>query len=292
MIEIDSLQVAFKNKLALDIDRPIVFQEGDRVGIIGSNGAGKTTLLKTILGLYKYDGTIKKDIPAEQISVHMQINEYNDIVPIKVIIEMITGKAIKDNPKIKELIEFFDFSSSLNKRWKHLSGGQKQRLTLILVMAQERPITMLDEVTSGLDFETRSKLVDKLVDWYGKLNTTLLITSHYYEELDNLTNKILFLDKGKVIDYGDKDVLFNKYCGKSVIVCHASEQAQEIAGKERQLAAPEGMIAISCENEQEEAEVAKKLIAANINYRRSNNDIEIMTINAKRAYYGGDNNAN
>ena len=287
MLTLDGVKVTFKDKTALDLGRMVEIADNDRVGVIGSNGAGKTTLIKSILGIVNYQGNIKRGIDIDKIAVHMQQNEYIDTVPLSIILEMLIGGPIKENKKVMEMIEFFEFESCLKKRWKHLSGGQKQRFTLILVMCSESPLTLLDEVTSGLDFETRQKLMKKLTQWYKERNTTLLVTSHYYEELEHLVNKILYLDKGKVVDFGNKDELFRKYCGKAVILCEENDAVKEILKNHRQIIAPEGMIALRCDEKEDEIAVSEALSGINVNYRRSNNDIELMTINAKAVYYGG-----
>ena len=287
MLTLDGVKVTFKDKTVLDLGRMVEIADNDRVGVIGSNGAGKTTLIKSILGIVNYQGNIKRGIGVDKIAVHMQQNEYIDTVPLSIILEMLIGGPIKENKKIMEMIEFFEFEPCLKKRWKHLSGGQKQRFTLILVMCSESPLTLLDEVTSGLDFETRQKLMKKLTQWYKERNTTLLVTSHYYEELEHLVNKILYLDKGKVIDFGNKDELFRKYCGKAVILCEENDAVKEILKNHRQIIAPEGMIALRCDEKEDEIAVSEALSSINVNYRRSNNDIELMTINAKAVYYGG-----
>lgn len=282
MIRLDNVNVSFKDKVAVDLGRVVEIAEGERVGIIGSNGAGKTTLLRSIIGMVPHKGNISLGVPLNEISVHMQYNSYVDTVSIRNIIEMVMGCKIQDNPSLIEMIDFFEFEECLDKRWKHLSGGQKQRLTLILVMCKDSKIVMFDEVTSGLDFETRQRLMDKLVSWYEKKHTTLLITSHYYSELDNLATKILYLKDGRVVDYGSKEELFRKYCGNAVVIFEDTEKGREIAKEHKQILAAEGFIALSCDNADEEVEIAKKLIINHINYRRSNNDIEIMTINAER----------
>ena len=282
MIRLDNVNVSFKDKVAVDLGRVVEIAEGERVGIIGSNGAGKTTLLRSIIGMVPHKGNISLGVPLNEISVHMQHNSYVDTVSIRNIIEMVMGCKIQDNPSLIEMIDFFEFEECLDKRWKHLSGGQKQRLTLILVMCKDSKIVMFDEVTSGLDFETRQRLMDKLVSWYEKKHTTLLITSHYYSELDNLATKILYLKDGRVVDYGSKEELFRKYCGNAVMIFEDTEKGREIAKEHKQILAAEGFIALSCDNADEEVEIAKKLIRNHINYRRSNNDIEIMTINAER----------
>lgn len=287
MIRLDNVKVKFKDKVAIDLGRVIEIKEGERVGIIGSNGAGKTTLLKSILGIIPHEGHINLGIPSDKIAVHMQQNEYIETVPVRIILEMVMGCKIKDNEKLNEMIDFFEFRECLKKRWKHLSGGQKQRLTLILVMCQDSPITMFDEVTSGLDFETRQRLMEKLTEWYRDRNGTLLITSHYYEELENLATKILYLNKGHVIDYGTKEELFEKYCGRSVVIFEDSEKGQKIGADYQTIVASPGHIGVSCKDAKEEHGVISRLIDADINYRRSNNDIEVMTLNAKANYMRG-----
>lgn len=166
LLTIQNLKVCYGSETALTIDRPIVIEKGDRIGVIGSNGAGKTTLVRSILGLVNYKGTIRTDLSPEQMAAHMQFNEYTDSMPVKYIMEAILATRISQNPKLKELISYLEFEPCLKKKYSRLSGGQKQRFTIILVMMQDAPLTFYDEVTSGLDFETRQKLVEKLAGWY------------------------------------------------------------------------------------------------------------------------------
>ena len=104
----------------------------------------------------------------------------------------------------------------------------------------------------------------KLIDWYKERNTTLLVTSHYYEELEHLVNKILYLDKGKVVDFGNKDELFRKYCGKAVILCEENDAVKEILKNHRQIIAPEGMIALRCDEKEDEIAVSEALSGINV----------------------------
>lgn len=281
MIIINNVQVKYGNQLALSINEPITFERGDRVGIIGSNGAGKTTLVKSILGLANYQGSIVTDLKPEEIAVHMQHNHYANTMAVKHIIETILNTKIKKNERLQELISFFDFEECLNKRYPALSGGQKQRLTIILVLIQDSPMVFFDEVTSGLDFETRQKLMSKIGEWYRDKNTALCVVSHYYEELEQLVNKILILEKGQVVAFGNKDELFRTYCGKTVITIENNSRNEEMTKKLMKLEAPKHLIALSCQNNEIEKEVTELLIKEDINFKRSNNDIEIMSINAK-----------
>ncbi|MDF2950412.1 MAG: transporter related [Sedimentibacter sp.] len=278
------VQVKYGSQLALSINEPITFEDGDRIGIIGSNGAGKTTLVKTILGLTNYQGSIVTDLKPEEIAVHMQHNHYVNTMAVKHIMETILITSIKKNKKLQELITFFDFEESLNKKYSALSGGQKQRLTIILVLIQDSPLVFFDEVTSGLDFETRQRLMSKMGEWYRDKNTTLCVVSHYYEELEQLVNKILILEEGQVVDFGNKDELFRDYCGKTVITIENNKRNEELTKRLIKLKAPNHLIALSCPNNELEYEITELLIREDINYKRSNNDIEIMSINAKARF--------
>lgn len=285
LLTIKQLQVKYGNHTALQIHTPISFEEGERIGVIGSNGAGKTTLVKALLGMVDYEGSIVTDLAPEDMAAHMQFNEYVTTMPVKYIMEMILDTRIKDNKRLRELIEFFDFGPCLSKRFNALSGGQKQRFTIIMIMLQGAALTFYDEVTSGLDFETRQKLMEKLVEWYRDKDDTLIMVSHYYEELEQLADKILILDEGKVIAYGKKEELFKTYCGNSIFILENDERNSRLSEGFVHLAAPNHLIALSGRSREEEESIISLLMENKVNFKRSNCDIEIMFINAKESYY-------
>ncbi|MFD2118057.1 ATP-binding cassette domain-containing protein [Paenibacillus yanchengensis] len=281
MLTINNLDVTFGSHRALHINQEITFEKNDRIGIIGSNGAGKSTLIKTLLGMVPFEGKIESTITPQQMAVHLQENNYSSNVSVKTIMETMLGLKVSDSQELQQLITYFDFDSSLKKRFSKLSGGQKQRLTLIIVLMQQAELTFLDEVSSGLDFETRQTLMTKLTDWFADKSKTLCVVSHYYDELEKLTNKLLLLHQGEVVCFGTKEALFEKYCGYSVITVEDNEQTRNHFSTHRKLAAPSLVLAIACNDEAEELEIVSHCIKSNINYKRRNNDIEIMTLNAK-----------
>lgn len=285
LMTVKNLQVYYGKHLALEIGQPVQIDEQERIGIIGANGAGKSTFVKTLLGLTNYRGQIISRLKPEEIAVHMQFNEYVSTMAVKYILETFLNTSIRKNKRLQELIAFFEFEPCLKKRYQHLSGGQKQRLTIIMVMLQDAPLTFFDEVTSGLDFVTRQRLMERLADWYRGRKNTICIVSHYYEELELLTDKLLILDKGRVVDYGDKKELFQTYCGNSILILEANEENRRFVDGRRKIEAPEHLIAISCKDAKEETELAGYLIEHDVNFKRSNHDIEIMSMNAKAAFY-------
>lgn len=285
LLTIKQLQVKYGNQTALQISSPIGFEKGERIGVIGSNGAGKSTFVKAILGLAKYEGRIITDLRPEQMAAHMQSNAYVTTMPVRRIMEMVLDTRIKENKELQELIAFFDFDACLSKRYNALSGGQKQKFTIIMIMMQKAELTFYDEVTSGLDFETRQKLMEKLVEWYRDKEDSLVIVSHYYEELEQLADKILLLDQGKVIAFGRTQELFRTYCGNAIFILDNNSSNSSLTREFRKLKAPNHLIALSCRDQEEERRLVDILIDNQVNFKRSDSDIEIMSINAREQFY-------
>ncbi len=282
LLTINQLQVKYGKQTALRITEPLSFDAGERIGIIGSNGAGKSTFVKALLGLVTYEGQISTQLTPNQMAVHMQSNSYAATMPVQYIMEAILNTKLSKNKEAQELISFFDFKPCLSKKFNALSGGQKQKLTIILVMLQKAELTFYDEVTSGLDFETRQKLVEKLVEWYRNKQDTLFVVSHYYEELEQLAQKLLILDNGKVVAFGKTQDLFQTYCGKVVYIMENTPQNQAITAGFPTLAAPEHLIALSCKDKASELNMVSLFMEYNINFKRSNCDIEILYMNTKK----------
>lgn len=285
LLTIKQLQVKYGNQTALKIDSPISFEKGERIGVIGSNGAGKSTLVKAILGLISYEGRIVTQLKPEQIAVHMQANAYVNTMPVRNIMEMILNTKVKENKELQELISFFEFEECLPKRFNALSGGQKQKFTIIMIMMQKAELTCYDEVTSGLDFETRQKLMEKMTEWYRDKEDSLIIVSHYYEELEQLADKILLLDHGRVVAYGRPEELFRTYCGNAIFILDNNQANRSLTEGFRTLVSPGHLLAISCKDKDEEGRLLSILIDNDVNFKRSNSDIEIMSINARERFY-------
>ncbi|MCL2587069.1 MAG: ATP-binding cassette domain-containing protein [Firmicutes bacterium] len=280
LLSIETLRVAYGNHVALNITEKIDIQPGDKIGIIGSNGAGKTTFAKSICGLVNYTGKINTQLKKCDIAIHLQDNQYIGRMPVKLIIEAIFNTTISKNEKLLDIIRFFDFEPCLKKRFAQLSGGQKQKLTIILVLMQNKPLTFFDEVTSGLDFESRVKLVSKIQQWYREKDGTVCIVSHYYDELEKFVNKLLIIDNGRVIAFGDVDELFKKLCGSVIYVIENNERNDKITKIFKRIGAPSHLIALPANSKSDETKLTEVLIKEGINYKRSDKDIEILFVNA------------
>ena len=274
MIKIKNLKLD-RGQFCLQI-KDLHIEKGDKIGIIGHNGAGKSTFINCLIGEAKYTGEIIKN--TDKIAVHLQFNNYFDI-KIKYIIECIIGNRIKNDARIQELIEYFDFGKNLNKKYKKLSGGEKQRLTLILVLYQNGDVTILDEVTSGFDFETRNRLNKRLRDYLGESDKTVLMVSHYYEELIGFVDKIMLLDHGKVVAFDTIASLFDRYIGGSVILFDEGQIETALLSKYHKIISKKGTEAYCLKDKTEEKELIELLLNHNINFKRCNDDIEILTMN-------------
>ncbi len=284
LLTIHQLQVNYGHQRALSITRPISIDRGERIGVIGSNGAGKTTLVKALLGLVPCEGRIVTELTPENMAVHMQSNAYASTMAVQHIMETVLNTRIRKNQRLRELIDFFDFGPCLSKRFNALSGGQKQKFTIIMVMLQNAALTFYDEVTSGLDFETRQRLTEKLTDWYRDKDDTLMVVSHYYEELEQLADKILILDQGQVAAYGKKEELFDTFCGRVVYILENTPENRRLCADFPILKSPDHLIAISCPDQAAEDKIMRLLAGHNVNFKRSNSDIEIMYINARERF--------
>lgn|SRR5690625_396232 len=279
LVNINSLKVKYGDFEALNIERQISINKSDRIGVIGLNGSGKTTLVKTLLGLLKYEGSIDFNINFNDMAVHLQHNNYVETMSVYSIIKNILTKEQLNSDRFNELISYFSFEKCLNQKYQHLSGGEKQRLTIILVLMQNRKLTFFDEVTTGLDFETRKNLIQKINSWYKNEKEALVLVTHYYEELEELVNKLLILHRGKVVDYGNSKKLFEKYCGRSVIIYDDNKSFNNL-NDYKHIIAPKNLKAIKVKDEDEEVKIVKQLINNNINFKRTNYDIELIYLNA------------
>lgn len=214
VIEIDNLNVKVKQNNIVEIDEKVNIEEQDIVGIIGENGSGKTTLINSILGNINYTGSIKCMVEKEKIGVQFQINHYNKLMKVYELIQIVINKRYSQQLKLLEIREY-QIIDMLKKQIGKLSVGEIQRLTLFLVMYQNPKLFLFDELTTGLDFEKRAKLL-KIVK-SDTTNKTVLIITHYFEELANWASKLLILDKGKLVYFGTVENLFQLFPHYSIV---------------------------------------------------------------------------
>ncbi len=219
-IETYSLTKKFNDFVALDkIDLRI--PEGKFISILGPNGAGKTTLLEILEGLQKpTDGFVKilgKEWNKEneiylkkKIGLCLQETRFIEQLTVLEILKLFGTFYDVSKKRIKEVIDLLGLYEKRNTYIKFLSGGQKQKLALAISIIHEPNILFLDEPTTGLDPEARKNLWDFLIQLKQK-NKTIILTTHYMEEAEYLSDYIYLINHGKIIADGTLKSLIKNY---------------------------------------------------------------------------------
>ena len=210
IITIDNVCKNYKSKKALD-NVSLSIKQGELFGLLGVNGAGKTTLIKILCGLTrKTSGTITinnfnldKEIDKikEIIDISPQETSVANNLTVKENLEFFANIYNNNDVKtINEIVDIFNLNEVLNQRAKTLSGGYKRRLSIAIALISKPKILFLDEPTLGLDVFARRELwniIKKL-----QKNITIILTSHYLEEIENLCDRVAILSNGKLLKTG------------------------------------------------------------------------------------------
>lgn len=219
MIDIKNLTKKFKDKIAVN-NISLTINEGELFALLGTNGAGKTTTIKmmsTLIlptsGEIKVEGyDIRKD--------NMKIKEFINVSPqetaiapnltVKENLEFMAGvyKINNKNEKINELVEDFKLQEVLKQKAKTLSGGWQRKLSIAISLINNPKILFLDEPTLGLDVIARRELWSVIKKLKGKI--TIILTTHYMEEAECLSDRVGIMNKGKLIEVGTPKELIKK----------------------------------------------------------------------------------
>ncbi|WP_243412078.1 sulfate/molybdate ABC transporter ATP-binding protein [Flavobacterium sp. 103] len=208
----------------LPLDVSFTIEEGQFLAIYGNSGAGKTTLLRILAGLTQADKTqikVANEIwDDSQNKIHLSVQKrsigfvFQDYalfpnLTVKENLEFALQK--NDNSKIvSELIELMELQSLQNSKPQNLSGGQKQRVALARAIVRKPKILLLDEPLSALDDEMRFKLQDYILKIHQKYQLTTLMITHSIPEIFKLSDKVIILDKGKIIKEGTPVNVFSE----------------------------------------------------------------------------------
>ena len=217
--------------------------KGESFGLLGPNGAGKSTTMRIIAATsQRTSGTITilgRD-PEEhgpQIRAHLGVVPQQDNLDTELTVTEnlfiygryfgLSKKFIRT--KIEELLEFAQLEEKRDVKVDALSGGMKRRLTIARALVSEPDILMLDEPTTGLDPQARHILWDRLFR-LKELGVTLVITTHFMDEAEQLCDRLVVMDKGKIMAEGSPLELIKAYSTKEVLeVRFGSDRNKEIA---------------------------------------------------------------
>ena len=206
MINFNHVSKTFKRNQVLDhIDLKI--ELGERIALVGSNGAGKTTLIRCLLGEYTYDGDVTVNGLAprrERTKVLQKIGFVPQLPPpLKMPVGQLVGFAASlCNSERKRMEEVaarlgLDFGKIAHLPFVKLSGGMKQKLLISIAMGRDTNILVMDEPAANLDPDARHIFFGLLAERLE--NTTMLISSHRLDEVSALVNRVIELDRGKVV---------------------------------------------------------------------------------------------
>lgn len=221
VVKVNNLVKRYEKLVALD-HLSLEIQEGEIFGLLGPNGSGKSTTINCILSLLKYDKgsieifgkqmrpdayDIKRDIGIimQNVAVFNELTVYDNIY-------YFCSLYVKDPKEIRRLteeaIEFVSLEDFKKFYPKKLSGGLLRRLNIACGIAHKPKLIILDEPTVAVDPQSRNKILEGI----KKLNeggATIIYTTHYMEEVEQLCDRIAIIDKGKVIASGTKEELKN-----------------------------------------------------------------------------------
>jgi lipooligosaccharide transport system ATP-binding protein len=205
-------------------------RKGESFGLLGPNGAGKSTIMRMIgATLQRSSGELAvlgKDPEkfGPQIRAHLGVVPQQDNLDSELTVRenlYIYGRYFGLSkkfltPKIQELLEFAQLEEKRDVKVEALSGGMKRRLTIARALVSEPEILMLDEPTTGLDPQARHILWDRLFR-LKEMGVTLLLTTHFMDEAEQLCQRLIVMDKGKIMAEDSPVELIRKYVTKEVL---------------------------------------------------------------------------
>ena len=222
-------------------------KRGESFGLLGPNGAGKSTTMRIIGATSQRTGgeisILGKDPEkfGPQIRAHLGVIPQKDNLDEQLTVTQnlyiygryfgLSNKFIKG--KIEELLEFAQLEEKRDAKVDSLSGGMKRRLTIARALVSEPDILMLDEPTTGLDPQARHILWDRLFRLKEK-GVTLVITTHFIDEAEQLCERLIVIDRGKIMAEGSPADLIKRYSSKEVLELRfGSENNETVADKLR-----------------------------------------------------------
>lgn len=236
IIEIKNLKKSFGQIKAVD-DISFNVEEGSLFAFLGINGAGKSTTINIICGDYEKDaGTVIVDginidnqhnLIKPKLGVVYQDSVLDKQLTVKDNLEYkaslygIVGKEFKN--RLQEINKLLDIENLLNRPLGKLSGGQRRRVDIARAILHSPKILILDEPTTGLDPQTRSKVWDALNLLRKKDNVTIFLTTHYMEEAADADN-VVILDSGKIVAQGTPFQLKKKYANDYIRLYNVKEK--------------------------------------------------------------------
>lgn len=205
MIRINGLSKRFERRAVLD-ELTLSLDAGDRVALIGSNGAGKTTLFRCLLGHYRYTGEVGFDgagATRRDMALLSRVAFVPQLppplrMPVSELLSFAEKGAGADRAQMDEIAGKMgiDLDEVRKRPFYRLSGGQKQKILVTVALARRADLLIFDEPAANLDPAARAVFIDLLA---ARKEASMLIASHRLEEVAPLVNRVIELDRGKVV---------------------------------------------------------------------------------------------
>ncbi|MBF6546001.1 ATP-binding cassette domain-containing protein [Nocardia brasiliensis] len=245
-VEADGLVKVFGEQRAVD-GVSLAVPQGSVYGVLGPNGAGKTTTIKMLATLLRLDGGSARifghDVVAEPTAVrslvgvtgqYASVDEDLSATENLILFSRLLGLSRAEaRRKSVELLEEFDLVAAATKPLKNFSGGMRRRLDLAASLIATPPLLFLDEPTTGLDPRTRAQMWDTIRRLVRE-GATVLLTTQYLDEADQLADRIAVIDHGRVIADGTADELKASVGGSSLHLTLADrtqlDEARRVVG--------------------------------------------------------------
>ena len=236
VVRVSGFRKTYGKTVAVD-DISFEVNDGEIFGLIGPNGAGKTTTMECVEGFRIPDrGTITvlgldpaRDISRlyDRIGVQLQEAQLQKRIKVKEAVHLWASLYRRKASDGDRLLEQLGLVEKRNARFMTLSGGQKQRLFIVLALINDPEVVFLDELTTGLDPQSRHAIWE-LVRGIRDRNKTVILTTHLMEEAERLCDRVAIIEHGRIIDIDSPEQLVRRHCPeKSVILNTEDPRADE-----------------------------------------------------------------
>jgi ABC-2 type transport system ATP-binding protein len=242
IIETKNLTKIYNGKIRAVSDLNLEIKEGEIYGLAGPNGAGKTTTInmlitrisptsgtaivggyditknslevRRLIGVVPQDFTADEDLTGRENM--MMVSQFYDVPKAKA------------QENAKTLLKLVDLEEAADRYVRTYSGGMRKRLELIIGLVHEPKILFLDEPTLGLDVQTRTQMWNYVKEIQSRLNVTIILTSHYLEEIDELAARVSIIDHGKVLITGSPAELKESVKGDIINITLTDQKSVDI----------------------------------------------------------------
>ncbi len=248
MLEALDLRKIFKGKVAVD-DASFYLDEGESVGLLGPNGAGKSTTISMISSLLKPNsGDVRLNgesvlakpqkirdvlgVVPQEIALYEELTAYENLKFFGRIYRL-KGSLLES--RIQELLEMVGLRERQKELIKTYSGGMKRRINIAAALLHDPKIVIMDEPTVGIDPQSRSHILDTVRLLNREKGTTVLYTSHYMEEVEQLCSRVYIMDHGRIIASGTTEELRRILSGEDTLLVQLDKPSAELADELRSL---------------------------------------------------------